>query len=44
MRVAGEGRAIQRCYSYELRDDGGPIANNVRSKGRHIWTDKIQNE
>jgi len=44
MRVAGEGRAILRCYSYELRDEGGPFANNVRSKGRHVWTDSIQNE
>jgi hypothetical protein len=44
MRAAGEGRAILRCYSYVLRDEGGPNANNVRSKGRHVWTDKIQNE
>jgi hypothetical protein len=43
MRAAGEGRAILDSYSYELRDEGGPNDNNVRSKGRHVWTDKIQN-
>jgi hypothetical protein len=38
MRAAGEGRAILDSYSYELRDEGGPIhiANNVGSKGRQI--------
>ncbi len=44
MRVAGEVRAILDSYSYALRDERGPNANNVISKGRHVWTDKIQNE
>jgi hypothetical protein len=36
MRAAGEGRAILDSYSYALRDERGPIADNVRSKGRQL--------